>query len=162
MASAFVPTARLNGWYEEWLDTMPLPVRHRMRPLFQYYEDTWLNGNFPRELWNMYQVPRRTNNNLEGWHKKFSNLVKDSVPHLDTFLDMMQQEEQSTATSVQQLRTGISITRRNHTYEEINARISNVTGTYNRAPHPPNNHAAEIEYVRAISYNLSQPKKLSL
>ena len=40
-----------------------------------YFERTWLNGNFSLSKWNVHLLDGlRTNNNLEGWHSRVKTL----------------------------------------------------------------------------------------
>ena len=46
-----------------------------------YLERTWLVGNYPPVLWNVYETQQtRTNNRLEGWHSKMKKVVGKSPP----------------------------------------------------------------------------------
>ena len=41
----------------------------------EYFEETWLDGQFPANNWNVFGAEGpRTNNNLEGWHNKMKKL----------------------------------------------------------------------------------------
>ena len=49
-----------------------------------YFEGTWLNGNFSLSHWNVHLIDGpRTNNNLEGWHSRVKTLAGKT--HLNIF-----------------------------------------------------------------------------
>jgi hypothetical protein len=59
------------------------PAAHpALQPLLHYYEQQWLQPSL-LPMWNTYQTSRRTNNELEGWHNGFANLInKDKMKYL--------------------------------------------------------------------------------
>ena len=66
IALAFVPVSFLRlAWSGLKLEAPEFPNKEE---LFHYYEDTWLNGQFPILMWNVFGVTGpRTNNHVEGW-----------------------------------------------------------------------------------------------
>ena len=57
-----------------------------LKEFINYFEDTWLVGQFPPMLWNVFALaphsPRR-NNHLKGWHNKLKKITRKS--HLNVF-----------------------------------------------------------------------------
>ena len=45
----------------------------RLISLFNYIEETWLNGQFPPNSWCVYGRSVRTNNDVEGWHRRLNH-----------------------------------------------------------------------------------------
>ena len=47
------------------------PAFHNRDQFLEYFQDNWMEGNYPLRMWNMYSLDGpRTNNNTEGWHSK--------------------------------------------------------------------------------------------
>ena len=68
-----------------------------------YFEETWLVGNFPPSLWNVYYMDTsspRTNNHVEGWHNKLKRVVRKAHPNV------YEQEQADTEVTIAQLATG--------------------------------------------------------
>ena len=48
--------------------------------LVQYFNETWLNGQFTIQQWNYFDYTGpRTNNHLKGWHSRLKKVV--GKPH---------------------------------------------------------------------------------
>ena len=72
--------------------------------LCKYYEDTWLNGSFPIASWNHYATEGpRTNNHVEGWHKKLNVAAGKTHPNVFEIVEVFQQEQAMTEVTLQQL-----------------------------------------------------------
>jgi hypothetical protein len=71
MALSFAPVPVVLNTYRYQLKPAAHPA---LGPLLQYYEQQWLQPAM-LPMWNTYQSSRRTNNELEGWHNSFANLV---------------------------------------------------------------------------------------
>ena len=42
----------------------------------EYFQDNWIERNYPLRMWHMYSLDGpRTNNNAEGWHSKIHKLA---------------------------------------------------------------------------------------
>jgi hypothetical protein len=64
-------------------DKLPSNGLTAARKIFAYFQRTWLNGNFPIDLWNHSSTTGpRTNNHVEGFHNKFNKYIKSPHPHL--------------------------------------------------------------------------------
>ena len=55
----------------------------RIKPLFlDYFEQTWVRGSFPPQLWNMNNKVRGlTNNPQEGFNSKMNKLIQTKQPN---------------------------------------------------------------------------------
>ena len=74
IALAFVPPTFVRV---AWRGLMgEAPAFGNREDFFQYFQNTWLDGNFPIRMWNVYSLEGpRTNNNTEGWHSKLRKLA---------------------------------------------------------------------------------------
>lgn len=74
--------------------------------LLQYFRDTWLNGQYPITMWNVYQQDIRTNNKLEGWHNSLNRAAKKSHPNIYELLTVLKTEQSATDRTVKSARLG--------------------------------------------------------
>ena len=52
------------------------PAFHNRDQFLEYFQDNWIEGNYPLCMWNMYSLDGpHTNNNVEGWHSKIHKLA---------------------------------------------------------------------------------------
>jgi hypothetical protein len=73
-ALAFIPTEQVVQTFEDLLidERSVAVIQHfpAIQNICNYYYNTWLHGQYPMEMWNVYDVGEiRTNNNIEGWHR---------------------------------------------------------------------------------------------
>jgi len=69
-----------------------------------------LRPSYPVEIWNQYDsvlqdVPK-TNNNIEGWHRRFSSLLGAQHPTIWKFIDVLKKEESLTEFQINQYAAG--------------------------------------------------------
>jgi hypothetical protein len=43
-----------------------------MNCLFAYFDQTWMGGRWKPEEWSVYRRSIRTNNDVEGWHRRLN------------------------------------------------------------------------------------------
>ena len=80
MALAFVPIVSLRPAYTAH-SLHPIVARiPGIAPLLVYYEQTWLYGDYPIQMWNVFSQSIRTNNRVEGWHNKLNRAIGHSHP----------------------------------------------------------------------------------
>ena len=99
-ALAFVPLPDLIDAFESVADEFPLDAQE----MIDYFEDTYIGRLHPGghrraplfdlALWNMYDqmigdLPR-TNNAVEGWHRRFQANVGAYHPNFWKFIDMLE------------------------------------------------------------------------
>ena len=101
-------------------------------------------------LWNMYDSATRTNNDLEGWHLRFNNIVRTHHPNIWELLVAISDEQDATDVTLQQIAAGQRVQRRNRTYEQIERRLARLKRRYIRA-----GDIDIIEYINGVAYNLS-------
>ena len=111
-----------------------------------YLERTWLVGNYPPVLWNVYETQQtRTNNRLEGWHSKMKKVVGKAHPNVFEIVEVFKAEQASTEVSLAQFATGATPPRRARRTVDKDKRIAELKRRF------ANNAISLEDYVRGIS-----------
>ena len=77
----------------------------RVQEFITYYEETWLVGNYPLPLWNVFESGSVcTNNHVEGWHSRLK-VVGKAHPNIFEIVEVFK-EQASTEVSLAQLSAG--------------------------------------------------------
>ena len=83
------------------------PEVHRIEELESYFENTWLNGSYPINIWNYYKVDGPcTNNHVEGWHIKINHVAGKPHPNIFEVVELFKGEQATTEINLQQLTSG--------------------------------------------------------
>ena len=78
-----------------------------IQEFIDYFEHTWLNGQFQLTTWNVFMEDGpRTNNNLEGWHNKVKKIAGKSHLNIFEMVELFRLEQASTEVGLRQLMTG--------------------------------------------------------
>ena len=98
----------------------------------QYFQNTWLDGNFPIRMWNVYSMEGpRTNNNTEGWHSKLRKLAGKAHPNIYEAVTLFKSEQAATEVSIMQLAAGgLSTRRRRRKYRLHEKRLATIKEMY--------------------------------
>ena len=109
IALAFVPPTSVRV---AWRGLMgEAPAFGNREDFFQYFQNTWLDGNFPIRMWNVYSLEGpRSNNNTEGWHSKLEASRESPPQYLRSCHPL--QIRASSHRSIMQLAAGGLSTRR--------------------------------------------------
>ena len=156
---AFIPTPAVVSSFDILMATPFFNDHQRMlRPLTDYYQDTWIGSRrrgrrraplFPHSLWNCYQATAdgisRTNNLVEGWHKRFSALLGGTHPTIWRFVDAIK-EQSVTEMKINQLVAGNPSQPRRRKYRDLEQRLLSVVENYE------NNSVSE--YLLGIAHNV--------
>ena len=112
-ALAFIPADLVFfGW--NMVKTMA-PIRPEIHEFLNYFEDTWLVGQFPPVLWNVFNQDAhnpRTNNHVEGWHNKLKRIARKAHPNIYEIVTIFKQEQAFTEVSIAQLASGATLRKR--------------------------------------------------
>ena len=139
----------------------------KLLELAGYFDNTWVNGDFPPTLWSHYDnVGPRTTNHAEGFHNSLN--VKFGMPHpsLRSFLNWLQKAQYEVQCRIIQLEAGRQPKARQATYVQNDANIWSAKLRYSMRigrifsclfPHPQaweEFHTASMDYMRHCSYML--------
>ena len=110
-ALAFVPQRYIRlAWQALKLDAPSLP---RVDEFVEYFERTWLVGNYHLSHWNVFETDCvRTNNHVEGWHNRLKKVVGKAHPNVFEIVETFKKEQASTEVSLAQLAAGAAPPRR--------------------------------------------------
>ena len=105
---------------------------------------------FPPAMWNVYDRAitddLRTNNSLEGWHRRFNMIIAKHHPNIFEFLDRLKSEQAHTDTCFEQFIAGQAPKSQSRKIKSVNARIYRIVQDYENRP--------ILEYLRGIALNL--------
>ena len=89
---------------------------------------------FDLALWNMYNQTigdlLRTNNAVEGWHRRFQANVGAYHPNFWKFIDILKREQSLNHVNISQARAGHQPEPQRHRYQDSNRRIKNIVQDY--------------------------------
>uniref|UniRef100_T1JFK1 non-specific serine/threonine protein kinase n=1 Tax=Strigamia maritima TaxID=126957 RepID=T1JFK1_STRMM len=104
-ALAFVPVDDVITIFEALMQSdFFLREEELLRPLINYFEDTWIGRNgarrnpkFSLSLWNCYTAVEndlpKTNNLVEGWHRAFSSSIGAQHPTIWKFINGLKHQQ---------------------------------------------------------------------
>lgn len=155
-ALAFVPLRDVVRAFEELQEH----VSREVDPVLMYFEDSYIGRKrgrhrvepmFKHNIWNVNEralndLPK-TNNNVEGWHRKMKTAMGASHPTIWCFLNIMKKEQAITNLTLNQEAAGNVPDKPRKQYKLCAQRIKVLVETYS-----PDNI---INFLRGVSHNLS-------
>ncbi|CAF1083575.1 unnamed protein product [Brachionus calyciflorus] len=93
---AFVPPTYVPTAYNYLLTVVPQTLKNNSKfsKFLNYFYETWMHGDFEINLWNQFHNNGpRTNNHLEGFHRKIDIDLIASHPNLYYFIDYIKKIE---------------------------------------------------------------------
>ncbi|CAF0758007.1 unnamed protein product [Didymodactylos carnosus] len=148
----FLPTHLVQSTYDEVVDSTPLRIRHKMQPFYHYFSNTWLNGQYAIEVWNVYGQDRRTNNDVESWHSKLSRLLQ-TQPTVWRWIETLQAQYVLVQHDIERLRAGTYKGRKNLKYQKLNRTVQRITDNFNLGLTQP------LDFVLAIGRCFAAAKR---
>ena len=76
-----------------------------------YFERTWLNGNFSLSQWNVHLLDGSHTNNLEGWHCRVKTLAGKAHLNIFEMVELFKTEQSHMEVSILQLAAGGTVRR---------------------------------------------------
>ncbi|KAJ5070673.1 hypothetical protein M0811_10743 [Anaeramoeba ignava] len=86
----FIPPEEIEGKVQELANKFS-----KFSKFFQYFRTTWLK-KYGHSRWNIHSYPNlweRTNNPLEGYHKKLNSILKHEKPNICKMAELLINEE---------------------------------------------------------------------
>ena len=112
MSLAFLPVILIGPNFMLIETSETTQASPALQQLCTYYQETWLNGNYPLSLWNVSTETVRTNNSVEGWHNKLNRTIGKIHPNIFELLQHTKKEQRETEVISNQARLGASPPRR--------------------------------------------------
>ena len=154
-AISFVPVADTIQAFESLSEFAIEPAQ----VILDYFETNYvgelrrgrrLEPRFPHAMWNMnarvLNNIARTNNDLEGWHNRFSGNFHGNHENIWKFINVLKSDSSLNHHKMAQVLIGAPVPPQKPRYRAINERLQNLVGNYN------NNDI--LTFLRGISYNL--------
>ena len=112
------------------------PAFHNRDQFLEYFQDNWIEENYPLRMWNMYSLmaPACTNNNTEGWHTKIPKLA-GKAEQTSTRRWLFKAEQTATEVSLMQLAAGGLPVRRRRKYQRHEKRLLMIKEKYEAGNH---------------------------
>ncbi|XP_053374025.1 uncharacterized protein LOC123541908 [Mercenaria mercenaria] len=105
---------------------------------------------FPPQLWNVnsrtLSDEPRTNNHLEGWHRRFKSIVDKFHPNIYEFIDTLQGEHARTEMVIQQLIGDGALQEARPKIKKMNEKLQRVVQDFGKR--------SSEEFLRGIAYNI--------
>ena len=161
LALSFVPVTDVVASFDILMETPFFTENERLlMPLIHYYEDIWIGRPqrgrrrepmFAHALWNTFTATAneeaRTNNSMEGWHRRFSSLIGAHHPSLWKFIDVLKTEQSQTQFRLNQLVAGVPPPAKRRKYKDLDQRLMNSIAKFGTI--------ALTEYLIGIAQNVS-------
>ena len=79
----------------------------RVDTFVDYFDQTWINGRFPIQIWNHHNTEgARTNNHAAGWHAKINRVAGKPHPNIFEVIELFKREQASVEVKIAQLEAG--------------------------------------------------------
>ena len=105
-ALAFVPPAFVRVAWQGIQQVAP-DDDERVDTSVDYFDQTWINGRFPIQIWNHHNIEgARTNNHAEGWHAKINRVAGKPHPNIFEVIELFKREQASVEVKIAQLEAG--------------------------------------------------------
>ena len=130
MALPFLPVIAVRPAYTALCNEPLVANNPAIQQFVGYFAPTWLDGQFPVRMWNVYNSNVRTNNQVESWHSRLNRTVGLTHPNVYRLLDSLRREQTLTELTLRQARQGASPPRRRHKYLQLDRRLERLRDAY--------------------------------
>ena len=154
MALGFLPLAivRIN-FNQLWRSGTTRRLIRRFPALedfFIYFNNNYINGNFPPRIWNVHNRPMeiRTNNHVESYHRRWNQAIGVKHPKFWSFIRVLKNQDKlnNNKPTVRAIRNGVDPPRRRFRWSRLEE---------NRVTKKEQYNAGQIyihQYWKATSY----------
>ena len=155
-ALAFVPSEKVI----ESFKTLQESLSEEFATVMDYFEDNYIGrlrrnrravAVFETSIWSVHSrvansLPR-TNNAVEGWHRKMQSAVSCHHPNIWSFLRILKREQSLNNVNLNQIFGGHLPEQPKKKYKDCSSRIANIVADFDNRD--------IIEYLKAIAYNIN-------
>lgn len=122
-ALPLVPVDQIDEVFMHAMSEMPDDIR--CRQLADYVVTNWLEGPLSVVQWNHADTEgHRTNNHLEGWHRKLNNQVKKAHPNIYEFINHLRKIQASNEVKMIQYNAGGKRPKLNNKYRKLQTKLN--------------------------------------
>ena len=144
MALPFLPVAVIRNTF----NLLEATSDGRLAPLFRYFSQQWLVA-VPIMMWCVADMDIRTNNALDGWHRRMNGLLGRHHPNIWRCIAILQEEQAASEITIQQLLAGHVVNRRRVAYRESDRRINRLRQRYQTGG------VTAIDFITGVAHNLA-------
>ena len=99
-----------------------------LKEFFQYFQDAWIDGNFPVCMWKVHSLDGPyTNNHAEGWHSKVQKLAGKVHPNIYEIVSLYKLGQAATEVILMQVAAGELPVRKRRKYRNHERRLVIMT-----------------------------------
>ena len=145
MAVAFLPIVAIRPSFVSLQQEAETLNNANCNELLDYFQGTWLNGQFPLQLWNVHNRSTRTNNHIEGWHSKLNKSCRKLHPSVHELVTVLQVEQGETELTLRRARLGAAPAPRRRKYRQCDERLDRLREQYTSGT------LNSMDYINSIS-----------
>ena len=130
MALPLLPAAHVEPVFRE-LQQPYADDSSAVADLLQYMEQTWIvNSMWSPATISVFQQQVRTNNDLEGWHRRLNNVARRANVPFYLLVRLLHSEAQTVTLQLHLLSDGLVLRRTSKRYTKLNARLTSLWAEY--------------------------------
>ena len=96
-----------------------------LKQLTRYIQTTWIDSTWcPPRRWSVFQQATRTNNDLEGWHRRLNVKAKKGNLALYTMIHLLSQEAEMVNVQVRLVTQGVVLRNHRKKYKKLHNKLS--------------------------------------
>ena len=114
-----------------------------------YVDNTYMNGQFPPAMWNVYSRPMetRTNNVVESFHRRWNQAVGVRHPSLWVFTRVMKDQQAISEVKISDIRNGRPPPRRRQKWRRLEERIVDLKARFTNGNLTLEGYWESVKYV---------------
>ena len=153
IALGFLPIALVRNNFtllRHARDTVRLIRRYpSLIDFLTYVQNTYLDGNFPIQLWNVFEkdMDCRTNNNAEAFHRAWNSRVGVRHPNIWIFVRHLKDLQALTESSIRHMDRGGEPSRRARRWRLLENRLIRLKNQYMRGDRDLDNYWCAVSHL---------------
>ena len=125
------------------------------KPIVKYFVHTYIGAEgreplFPINFWSVYERTRsncfRTNNCVEGWHRRFKSVMQCANPGVFKCVQKIVKEQKTQSLEIMRLNAGEPPKKKQKQYRDLDQRLKRIVNS--------RSEKTILEYLRGIAHNL--------
>ena len=127
MALPYIPSDHIMTTFEALVSTAP---EGPCQDLATYVRATWIQGNWCPADWSVYQCSVRTNNDVEGWHRRLNGLAGSRSQPFYVSVPLLHREAETVRRQVKLVKEGKLQRYQRVTYRRLQGRFFTLWDQY--------------------------------